>query len=389
MMVCSVPPGGNWKNIPASIPSQRLAQIRVSCANGEGSRSTYYGRLRPDKPAYTISTYFYRPGNGCNIHYDFVGNQHRVLTDREAARLQSFPDSFEFFGSHMCVAKQIGNAVPPLLSFQIARCFGTPGVYLDIFCGAGGLSLGFKWAGWNGFLANDIDRFSLQTYEKNVGCDTLLGDITSDYVLSQLTDAINVARGQHPGAPLFILGGPPCQGFSTAGKRRSRTDSRNSLFRRYVELVNATKPDGFLFENVMGLVNMEGGAVFHEVRDALTSVTGRLDIWKLSSEHYAIPQRRKRIFLLGLKDPRRHVLPPAPICSDSPSHLFRMLRLPVGVEEAIGDLPPVLPGEDGSVKEYSIPPRTPYQHFMRATINPFEYLQQMSENKAMSLEARA
>src|SRR5713226_5893880 len=157
-MVRSVPPGGNWKDIPGAIPSQRLAQIRVSYRNGEGSRSTYYGRLRPDKPAYTISTYFYRPGNGCNIHYDFAGDQHRVLTEREAARLQSFPDSFEFLGSHMSVAKQIGNAVPPLLSFQVALCLGVPGIYLDVFCGAGGLSLGFKWAGWRGFLANDIEN---------------------------------------------------------------------------------------------------------------------------------------------------------------------------------------------------------------------------------------
>ena len=91
-MVNSVPPGGNWKNIPVEIPSKRLEQIRESFRRGEGSRSTYYGRLRPDQPSYTISTYFSRPGNGCHIHYE----QDRVLSQREAARLQSFPDSFSF-----------------------------------------------------------------------------------------------------------------------------------------------------------------------------------------------------------------------------------------------------------------------------------------------------
>ena len=69
-MVRAIPPGGNWKNIPVSIPSKRLEQIRESYARGGGSRSTYYGRLRPDAPSYTISTYFNRPGNGCYIHYD-------------------------------------------------------------------------------------------------------------------------------------------------------------------------------------------------------------------------------------------------------------------------------------------------------------------------------
>src|ERR1019366_7782858 len=93
----AVPPGGNWKNIPVHVPSQRLEQIRVSFAAGEGSRSTYYGRLRPDAPSYTISTYFSRPGNGCHLHYD--DGQDRVLSQREAARLQSFPDSFVFQGS--------------------------------------------------------------------------------------------------------------------------------------------------------------------------------------------------------------------------------------------------------------------------------------------------
>ena len=65
-----VPQGGNWKNIPESVPSQRLVQIRESYKEGKGSRSTYYGRLRSDMPSYTINTYFTRPGNGCHIHYE-------------------------------------------------------------------------------------------------------------------------------------------------------------------------------------------------------------------------------------------------------------------------------------------------------------------------------
>src|SRR5690349_7613196 len=112
----AIPPGGNWKNVPTSIPLKRLETIRQSYARGEGSRSTYYGRLRPEMPAYTVNTYFSRPGNGCHLHYDYEGGQHRVISQREAARLQSFPDNFVFVGSKNSVSVQIGNAVPPLLA---------------------------------------------------------------------------------------------------------------------------------------------------------------------------------------------------------------------------------------------------------------------------------
>ena len=89
-MVKSIPPGGNWKNIPLDIPSKRLEQIRVS-----GGRTTLYGRLSFEKPSYTITTYFNRPGNGTYIHpiHD------RVISAREAARFQSFPDNYIFKGS--------------------------------------------------------------------------------------------------------------------------------------------------------------------------------------------------------------------------------------------------------------------------------------------------
>lgn len=372
-MVRSIPPGGNWKNIPTSIPSRRLEQIRRSYRNGEGSRSTYYGRLHPHQPAYTISTYFTRPGNGCNIHYA----QDRVISEREAARLQTFPDSFRFFGSHRDITKQIGNAVPPLLGFQIALCLGEPGLYVDLFCGAGGLSLGFKWAGWHSVVANDIEPSFLETYSKNLGTEVVPGSIESDSVLSEIVRLAADTRRLSSGIPLWILGGPPCQGFSTAGNRRSRNDSRNLLFERYTSLVRALEPDGFVFENVTGMLNMERGAVFQEIQDSLRSVTGRLFVWKLSAEQYGIPQRRRRVFLVGVRDKERGIASPEHLCGDTTSHLFRQLHPLVGVEEALRDLPPIEPGEDGSHKGYLSPPRAPFQQFVRGNIGAFEYLDEI------------
>ena len=142
MIASAVPPGGNWKDVPESVPSRRIQQIRESYVAGKGSRSTYYGRLRPDAPAYTINTYFSRPGNGCHLHYDFT--QQRVLSQREAARLQSFPDSFVFQGSKNSINQQIGNAVPPLLAYQIALRFPTAGQFVDLFSGARWARSGFR-----------------------------------------------------------------------------------------------------------------------------------------------------------------------------------------------------------------------------------------------------
>ncbi|MGH2414102.1 MAG: DNA cytosine methyltransferase, partial [Microcystaceae cyanobacterium] len=207
-MVVNIPPGGNWKNIPIFIPSKRLEQIRESYAKGGGSRSTYYGRLRPDVPAYTISTYFNRPGNGCHLHYDYAGGQHRVISQREAARLQSFPDNFVFIGSRTAVSNQIGNAVPPLRAYQIALNLGSPGLFVDLFAGAGGLALGFKWAGWQPVVANDIDRSALETYAKNVDSSTVFGDIRDSQTFEQIVRKVNESRNLNPKSKLFVLGGP-------------------------------------------------------------------------------------------------------------------------------------------------------------------------------------
>lgn len=367
-MVRAIPPGGNWKNIPESIPSKRLEQIRIGFKNGTGSRSTYYGRLLPSKPSYTISTYFNRPGNGCFIHYD--PNQHRVISQREAARLQSFPDNFEFIGSKTSINKQIGNAVPPVLAYQIAKHIDTPGIFVDLFAGAGGLSLGFKWAGWKSIVANDIDGTFLQTYAKNIDPNILVGDIKDQSVFEEIVEQAQLARLKHPKLPFYILGGPPCQGFSTAGKKRSREDERNSLFNNYRAIVQELNPDGFIFENVMGMLSMEKGQFFKEIKESLESVIDNLVVWKVSAEEYAVPQRRKRIILFGKKGELASEL-------SAPKKVFNADDLTsefISVEDALSDLPRLNAGEDASNKGYISLPKNAYQSLMRGIISPEEFL---------------
>ena len=108
-----VKPGGNYMDIPTDVKSSRIQRLQR-----DGGHTTCYGRMSPDKPSYTINTYFNRPNVGCNIHY----SEERLMTVREALRLQSFPDNFRLVSS----SKQgknliVGNAVPPILAESIAQ----------------------------------------------------------------------------------------------------------------------------------------------------------------------------------------------------------------------------------------------------------------------------
>ena len=109
----SIPVGGNYMDVPDDIPSARIKKFKET-----GGRTTCYCRLEPDKPAYTINTYFNRPNVGCNIHY----GESRLITIREAMRIQTFPDDFKLKSkTERGKYKAIGNAVPPMLAKVLAE----------------------------------------------------------------------------------------------------------------------------------------------------------------------------------------------------------------------------------------------------------------------------
>lgn len=365
----AVPPGGNWKDVPEDVPSERLAQIRRSYAEGKGSRSTYYGRLRADRPSYTVSTYYNRPGNGCFLHYDFVGGQHRTISHREAARFQSFPDDFRFVGTQRAVCQQIGNAVPPLLAFQVARAIGTAGFMADVFAGAGGLSLGFKWAGWNAIGAVDNDKSAVATFNQNFGDLARAGDMRADEVRDGILARAAEVGGGHR---LALVGGPPCQGFSTGGKRRSAEDERNSLYLAYVQLLRRLAPNIFVFENVTGLLNMEGGSFLSSIRNEFHAAGYLTTLWRLNAACFGVPQRRERVFIVGV--PAGTELPRAPQEWTSPSQDLALLPAAPSADHAIGDLPAISAGEDGSDLPYRKSANSFYCRFMRGELTAFEYV---------------
>ncbi|MBR1433364.1 DNA cytosine methyltransferase, partial [Ruminococcus sp.] len=247
MMISYIEPGGNWTSIPESVPSKRLDQIREMARTRGMVRTTYYSRLRYTQPAYTISTCFNRPGNGANIH----PWENRTLSSREAARLQSFPDSFVFDGNEAAVRTQIGNAVPPLLGYAIGLAIkkkvGTALKFCDMFAGAGGLSFGMELAGYDGVVALELNKAAASTYAKNHSKSTrvITGDINDEGIQQELLETIEA--GINKETPWVLVGGPPCQGFSTAG-HRNENDIRNKLVDSYLRIIKKTQPTIVIME---------------------------------------------------------------------------------------------------------------------------------------------
>lgn len=374
-----IKPGGNWKDIPLSITDARLEGIRES-----GGRTTYYGRLQWDAPSYTIATYFNRVPNGCNLH----PAQCRVMSTREAARFQSFPDDFIFKGTQASIYKQIGNAVPPLLARYVStliKPYLDSYNFVDLFAGCGGLSEGFLMNGFNLLAANEFDKNIFLTNKFNHSKHTnednfILGDVTKDEVKQRI---INCCQNHQVDV---ILGGPPCQGFSYAGWRDPE-DKRNQLFRDFVAIVTELKPYFFVMENVPGILTMRGGEAIKEIIKAFADVGYYVNNpLRLNAADYGVPQRRKRVILIGCREDIEITAKPLfkdpKLVKKSESSLFCFdedtYPLYVTTRDAIGSLPVLEDGEGCDEMEWDLKNPSPYDLLMQRKIN-FDQFYEMSK----------
>ncbi len=375
-MICSIPPGGNWQDIPLKIAklSVRLMKLREN-----GGRTTYYGRLRSDLPSYTINTFFNRPGNGTFIHPE----QNRLISYREAARLQSFPDNYKFLGSNSSIFKQIGNAVPPLLAKAIGSQY-KKGKVVDVFSGAGGISQGFSDAGHQIIVSADNNPNMRETYSFNHPNTTVVAsDFSNPFDVESFIELVDsTMRGKTIG---ILVGGPPCQGFSTAGKW-DLNDSRNRLVFSMLRVVKHLRPETVVIENVVGLRIQKKGETLLSIQENLKSLGYESEWFLLNSVQYGVPQRRRRVFIVAshsgnLKGP--------------PETSFSALRMkrrnqemqlvspgkarPISVQDAIGDLPAIETG--GGEQEIYYDPEwaiSPYQRYIRGKVSFDELIKYQS-----------
>ena len=182
------------------------------------------------------------------------------------------------------------------------RAVRTPVRTLSLFSGVGGLDIGFHDAGFSITHAVEIDERFAATLRANTGAG---GYLAGTEVVCRDIRAFEPPTGM---AIDFVIGGPPCQSFSAAGRRAAGVtgtqDDRGILFREYVRLLAALKPAGFLFENVYGITGAEGGkaweAIQREFAAAGYTITSRL----LDAADYGVPQHRERMFIVGVRNGR-------------------------------------------------------------------------------------
>lgn len=178
---------------------------------------------------------------------------------------------------------------------------------IDLFCGAGGLSKGFEMAGFEVVLGVDNEPSSMATFKKNhpsavpISETMDIKDLTEEKLIKKIGNRkINV-----------VIGGPPCQGFSMAG-RRDPNDPRNSLFMHFVRIVGELKPEWFVMENVTGLLiakTAKGEDVNIIIKKEFEKIGYRVKLFKLIAADYGVPQKRKRIFYIGTNS-EKSIRPP-------------------------------------------------------------------------------
>jgi DNA (cytosine-5)-methyltransferase 1 len=247
---------------------------------------------------------------------------------------------------------------------------------IDLFCGAGGITEGFRQAGFrclfaNDFNANAIETFRLNHPEAQAECRPIEKIDTA-----ALRRKLGLGRGELD----VLVGGPPCQGFSINAPDRFVEDPRNAMFKHYVRFIEEFAPRRLFFENVPGMLSLNGGKVFHRIISELQQRGYRTSARVLLSAHYGVPQIRWRLILLGTRD--RSELP-----HPEPTHAYdaranftggatmavRLLPLDhfrlkpaITLKEAIGDLPALGTDDGEEVSRHMRKPKSAFAAQMRS-----------------------
>lgn len=235
--------------------------------------------------------------------------------------------------------------------------------FIDLFAGCGGLSEGFYKEGFNALAHVEIEPKACQSlrtrmihygytdYDKAV----LNVDITNEDIVNQIDSVVN-GRTVH-----LIIGGPPCQAYSTAGRARDpngmKNDPRNFLFESYVKILNHFKPDFFVFENVTGILSAEinGEKIINKVFAALSEnykVKFKPELNILNACNYGVPQIRRRVIILGVRkdlsftpEEMYESIKKTNYDPEMPEEKRKGLKKYVTVEDAISELPALREGE--------------------------------------------
>lgn len=228
---------------------------------------------------------------------------------------------------------------------------------LDLFSGAGGLSRGFMDAGYNVVLGVDFDDAALKTFKANHGkSEAMKLDLFDHSNIDKITEYLKRNKFSID----VLVGGPPCQGFSVAGPR-NMDDKRNSLYLAMVKLADILKPQAVILENVPGMIQINDGIGAKRIVQDFAEIGYKMVPKLLYAPDYGIPQIRKRVFFVGLRDADTEFEFP---------EAFVDKEHYVTCEDAIGDLPS-LQTADGEIiygdeeQDYLFDAANEYQKEMR------------------------
>lgn len=293
-----LPSGGKMGDLPTHLQHKSFIRKGAKKTGGPNMRLL---RLENDKPSLTITAYIYNK---------FVHpTEDRYITPREAATLQDFPLDYEFLGTLGQVQKQIGNAVPVGLATELAKEVANYFKKLDksgtlkiasYFTGAGGLDLGFEAASdkiiqFKTVFSTDVEKWAEATVNNNrPEWNFNRADITK-------LDPISVKKiiGCSPD---IIIGGPPCQPFSVAGKQQATNDPLGTLYRDYIRHVNALKPEIVIMENVYGLAQVKSANMIEEIYKSFEKIGYKITHKELLAADYGTPQKRRRLIFVASKN---------------------------------------------------------------------------------------
>lgn len=226
---------------------------------------------------------------------------------------------------------------------------------IDLFSGCGGLTKGLEMLGVRSILASDIDENAAKTFMRNFPKTPFLcKDITE--IEKEECDVLLEGK-----MPDIIVGGPPCQGFSLANKRRNKVadDPRNKLFYSFVKFIQWYSPKAFVMENVKGLLSMQNGNVIKTICEEFSNAGTygyNVQYRVLRASNYGVPQHRERVILIGIRKDL-NITPKHP----APYELDHQIT----VDEAVMDLPQIESGQGLEEMNYVCEPQNEFQRTMR------------------------
>jgi DNA (cytosine-5)-methyltransferase 1 len=248
---------------------------------------------------------------------------------------------------------------------------------IDLFCGTGGFSKGFENSRRGSFqvvFGIDLLPTSVETFKLNHKTALAVAGDIRKVRKAEIAESLAIKRGDVS----VIVGGPPCQGFSSIRPFRSANDDdpRNTLFEEFASYVNFFRPKVFVLENVTGLATHKNGGTIVAMQDCFGDLGYDCDWRLLNAAHYGVPQKRERLIIIGVERGGTAEFPEPTHLFDGPTIGYKDRRkvmaatsddlfsqgslLPaITVMEAIGDLPPIASGE--AAKAYDRSAQTPYQ----------------------------